>query len=79
MAATATTATIADALGTDPRTLRKFLRSESRNVGKGSRYELPADKRSIAAMQKRFDAWTLAKATKSEETAETDNSTETAE
>lgn len=64
MTATATTADIAAALGTTPRELRKFLRSEARNVGKGSRYALPAGKREIAAMAKRFTAWAEAKAAK---------------
>lgn len=60
MTATATTADIATAIGTDPRTLRKFLRATTDKTdqpGKGSRYTLPADKRSIAALAKKFSKW----------------------
>lgn len=72
MAATITTTALAEEIGTDPRTLRKFLRSEDRGVGKGSRYELPADKRSIAALAKRFSKWDEArKADKEDTPAET--------
>lgn len=60
-AATATTADIAAAIGTDARTLRKFLRADMGDgkavVGKGARYALPADKRSINALAKRFAKW----------------------
>lgn len=62
MTATLTTADLAEALDTTPRTLRKFLRADAKargteTPGKGSRYALPGDKRSIAAMKKRFIAW----------------------
>lgn len=56
-----TTTELATAIGTDARTLRKFLRSEERNVGKGSRYDLPSDKRTIAAYGKRFASWDAAR------------------
>lgn len=59
-AAPATTAQIAEAIGTDPRTLRKFLRAttdKSDQPGKGARYALSADKRSIAALAKKFSKW----------------------
>lgn len=59
-AKTMTTATLADALDTDPRTLRKFLRSSAspvESVGKGSRYSLPATKTALADFGKRFAAW----------------------
>lgn len=63
-AQTATTAQIADALNTTPRELRKFLRADAktRNAteslpGKGSRYSLNSDKRSIASLTKKFNAW----------------------
>lgn len=59
-----TTASLATALDTDPRTLRKFLRSADRGVGKGSRYSLDLNARSIAAMRKEFDAWGAARAAK---------------
>lgn len=54
------TTTLATEFGTDPRTLRKFLRSDAsgiESVGKGARYALPSAKREVAAMRKRFDAW----------------------
>ncbi len=54
---THTTATLAAELDTDPRTLRKFLRASEQGVGKGQRYSLPADKRSIATMKKKFAKW----------------------
>lgn len=59
-----TTATLATEFETDPRTLRKFLRSPESGVeavGKGSRYALPSSKREVAAMRKRFDAWVEAR------------------
>ena len=55
-----TTATLAAALDTTPRTLRKFLRSADSgidSVGKGSRYTLPSTKREVNALTKRFNAW----------------------
>ena len=60
MTATTTTATLAAELGTDARTLRKFLRSDSSPVapvGKGKRYALPATKSEINKMRKAFLAW----------------------
>jgi hypothetical protein len=62
-----TTAQIATALDTTPRTLRKFLRSEGAGVGKGSRYALPSSKREVEAMNKRFIAWSEARAAKVDE------------
>lgn len=44
--------------GTDPRTMRKFLRSEASGiepVGKGSRYSF--EKRQIAGLKKKFSKW----------------------
>lgn len=67
MTATITTAELAEALGTDPRTLRKFLRADARSrdaadtlPGKGSRYALDGSKRSITALGKKFAKWTTA-------------------
>ena len=65
MTATAmTTAEVAEALSTTPRELRKFLRADARAngkgdtlPGKGARYALPGDKRSLTAMAKKFTAW----------------------
>ena len=59
-----TTAELATALETTPRTLRKFLRSNDsgiESVGKGSRYSLPSGKREVQALAKRFTAWNEAK------------------
>ena len=57
MTATHTTATLADEFETTPRELRKFLRSLDMGVGKGARYSLPASKREVAALRKKFTAW----------------------
>ena len=64
-AKTMTTATLADALDTDPRTLRKFLRSAASpvaSVGKGKRYTLPGTKAALTDFGKRFSAWNAAQA-----------------
>jgi hypothetical protein len=64
-AKTMTTATLADALDTDPRTLRKFLRSAASpvaSVGKGKRYTLPGTKAALTDFGKRFAAWNAAQA-----------------
>jgi hypothetical protein len=60
------TAQVAEKLGTDARTLRKFLRSDAckvESVGKGARYEL--DTKSVPTLRKQFAAWSTAQATKS--------------
>jgi predicted transcriptional regulator len=57
MTATMTTAEVAAELDTTPRTLRKYLRSADRGVGKGARYSLPATKREMASLRKKFAAW----------------------
>lgn len=59
-----TTASLAASLDTDPRTLRKFLRSQGAGVGKGARYSLDLNARSTATMRKEFDAWQAARAAK---------------
>lgn len=62
---TMTTADLATALDTDPRTLRKFLRSSDspvESVGKGKRYSLPATQTAIKDFTKKFDAWKSAQA-----------------
>ena len=65
--ATMTTKEAAEKLGTEPRTLRKFLRSETvenggtvgeDTPGKGGRYSLEA--KEFRSLKKRFDAWTEA-------------------
>lgn len=56
-----TTTEFATALGTDTRTARKFLRSitpKDEQPGKGSRWVIEGNKKSITAMKKQFDAWT---------------------
>lgn len=67
MAATLTVKEVAEQLGTDPRTLRKFLRSEVKEAGgqigedtpgKGGRYSI--ESRSVKGLAKRFGAWTEA-------------------
>lgn len=75
MTATITTAELAEQLETTPRTLRKFLRSDQGpgKVGKGARYALPAGKREIASLAKKFAKWTEAQeAAKAAKDAESD-------
>lgn len=58
-----TTAQFATELGTDGRTVRKFLRSitpKDEQPGKGSRWEIDGSKRSINTMKKNFDKWNAA-------------------
>jgi hypothetical protein len=60
-ASTMTTKDFAAALSTDPRTVRKYLRSvtpKSEQPGKGSRWELPGTKTAIAKHRKQFTKWT---------------------
>lgn len=55
-----TTRAFASEIGTDPKTLRKFLRANTprdQHPGKGGRWSLPADKRSIAKSRKDFLRW----------------------
>lgn len=55
-----TTAQYASELSTDAKTLRKFLRSvtpRDEQPGKGGRWVLKGDKRTIAKDRKRFLAW----------------------
>ena len=75
MAATLTVKEVAEQLGTDGRTLRKFLRHEATEAGgtigedtpgKGGRYSLEA--RSVKGLQKRFDLWSAARKTSATET-----------
>jgi hypothetical protein len=54
-----TTREVAEAVGTDPRTLRKFLRSRDMGVGAGSRYEFKAD--DLPELKKAFTAWAKSK------------------
>lgn len=50
-----TTREVADRVGTEPRTLRRFLRANDRGVGAGSRYEFGPD--DVADLKKRFTEW----------------------
>ena len=63
--ASMTTNEFATELGTDSRTLRKFLRSitpKDDQPGKGSRWELDGSKRNITKTQKQFREWSAKQA-----------------
>lgn len=65
---TITTTELADKLGTDGRTLRKFLRSENglnTRVGKGHRWSIEA--KQVRSLTKRFTAWTAPKEDETDE------------
>lgn len=62
-----TTAEVAEKFDTNPRTLRKFLRSDAKNrdaadtlPGKGARYMIEG--KDIKSLQSRFKKWTAAEA-----------------
>lgn len=79
---TMTTATLAEALETTPRELRKFLRSDAsgiESVGKGARYALPGSKREVTALAKKFAAWTEAKAPQADPEVEVEGDTDEVE
>lgn len=64
MATTLTVKEAAAKIGTDPRSLRKFLRSDAndtacRPVGKGARYAIEA--RVMRSLTKKFEAWDAAR------------------
>lgn len=68
-----TTAEFAAELGTDTRTVRKFLRAitpKDEQPGKGSRWVLEGNKRSLAQMKKNFDRWTAEAEARKAEKAE---------
>jgi hypothetical protein len=60
-----TTRQIAEAVGTDPKTLRVFLRASDdyTAVGAGSRYTFTA--KDVAPMKTQFNAWAKARKSKS--------------
>lgn len=63
---------LAEKLDTDPRTLRKFLRSNARKngietPGKGSRWEI--DSKTVPTLRKGFKVWNDARAEKPDETS----------
>ena len=63
--------TLAEALETDGRTTRKFLRSitpAENHPGKGSRWAI--DKKSVTSLKKQFKAWDEARQAKVEEETE---------
>ena len=50
----------AEIVGSDGRTVRKFLRSvtpREEHPGKGSRWSLPGTKREVGKLQKQFNEW----------------------
>src|SRR5688500_37512 len=78
MAKTLTAKELAEKLGTDGRTVRKFLRSDARSngsetPGKGPRWVIEANQ--VRSLQKRFDAWNAARAEKVEEGSEQETET----
>lgn len=50
-----TTRDVAERLGTDPRTLRVFLRATSQGVGSGARYAFTT--KDVAPMKAKFAKW----------------------
>lgn len=69
-----TTRAFADALGTDPKTLRKFLRASTprdQHPGKGGRWVLPGTKSAISSARKSFAKWQADEAKKAAERAAT--------
>lgn len=56
-------------LGTDARTLRKFLRKRNGLVGQGQRWAI--DRKDLKALKKEFDAWAKGTADKAEAKATT--------
>ena len=63
MAAVMTPAEFAVEVDSDGRTVRKFLRSitpKEDQPGKGSRWSLPATKREVNALKKKFGEWSEA-------------------
>lgn len=52
---TLTTKNVAEKLGTDPKTLRVFLRATSQGVGSGSRYTFT--NKDVAPLKAKFTKW----------------------
>lgn len=58
-----TAATLATEFGTNPKELRKFLRSDEsgiESVGKGARYSFEFTPTQVGALKKKFNAWSQA-------------------
>ena len=53
---TLNTKAVAERLGTDPKTLRVFLRATSQGVGSGSRYAFT--NKDVAPLKAKFTRWT---------------------
>lgn len=69
-----TTAEVADALGTDPKTLRKFFRSDSCDiepVGAGRRYGI--DEEALEELGNQFNEWSKNKPTRTKKVDEADD------
>jgi hypothetical protein len=67
-----TTRDFATAIGTDPKTLRKFLRDSTprdEHPGKGGRWTLKGDKRTLTTARKSFAKWQKDQADKAAERA----------
>jgi predicted transcriptional regulator len=72
---------LAEKLGTDGRTVRKFLRSDAKKhgtetPGKGGRYQIKAGQ--VKSLQKRFDAWDAARTPAEGSDGEVDETTDEA-
>lgn len=66
-----TTAELAAEIGTTPREVRKFLRSDEspiEPVGKGSRYSI--EKRQVAQLRKKYAKWDEARKADSEDNSD---------
>lgn len=75
MANTITPKELAEKLGSDARTVRKFLRSDAKangteTPGKGSRWEIEA--KSVRSLSKRFQTWNAARVENADDAPETD-------
>lgn len=78
MAGSITTAEVATELGTDTRTLRKFLRDTRGEgkavVGKGARYSF--EKKEIRSLKSQFSKWVVARDAQKAAKAEADKTPE---
>jgi hypothetical protein len=62
MAAALSAKDLAEKLGTDAKTVRRFLRKREMGVGQGNRYEI--DPKSVNRLKKDFGRWTAEEAEK---------------
>ena len=65
MSTTITPAELASEVGSDSKTVRKFLRSitpREEQPGKGSRWAIDGSKRSVSKLRKQFNEWNAAQA-----------------